>query len=77
MNYKKSIALFSDIHIHPHLFRHSFCSWYLVNGGDISFLKDIAGHSSLQITELYLHFTNKQVKDNYDKVVKNSQERKE
>lgn len=41
--------------IHPHLLRHTFATKYLINGGDITSLKMILGHTSLKMVEHYLH----------------------
>lgn len=41
--------------LHPHLLRHTFATKYLMNGGDITSLKMILGHTSLKMVEHYLH----------------------
>lgn len=41
--------------LHPHLLRHTFATKYLINGGDITSLKMILGHTSLKMVEHYLH----------------------
>jgi site-specific recombinase XerD len=46
--------------LHPHLFRHSFGTQFIVNGGSAFFLKEIMGHESLSTTLKYTHL---QLKD--------------
>lgn len=48
----------SDIpRLHPHLLRHTFATLYYENGGDIHNLSDVLGHSSLAMTERYMHMS--------------------
>lgn len=47
-----------NINIHPHLLRHTFATLYLVNGGDISSLQIILGHTTLTMVLNYLHLAN-------------------
>lgn len=41
--------------ISPHTLRHSFCTYYLQNGGSMERLRNITGHSSYDILKDYLH----------------------
>ena len=44
--------------LHPHYLRHTFATLFLVNGGDPVHLQLILGHTTLYMTEQYLHLTN-------------------
>ncbi|KKK96226.1 hypothetical protein LCGC14_2664890, partial [marine sediment metagenome] len=44
---------FKEIHLHTHLLRHSFSAHFLMQGGDISDLKEFLGHKSIQSTMRY------------------------
>lgn len=41
--------------LHPHLLRHTFATLYLVDGGNLEVLRCLMGHSSIAITQIYLH----------------------
>jgi site-specific recombinase XerD len=45
----------NDLKLHPHLFRHSFGTQFIVNGGNVFYLKEIMGHESLSTTLKYTH----------------------
>ena len=44
--------------LHPHYLRHTFATKFLINGGDPIHLQLILGHTSLYMTEQYLHLAN-------------------
>jgi len=46
--------------LHPHLMRHTFASKFLLNGGDALMLKHLLGHTTLAMTDRYVHFANAQ-----------------
>jgi len=53
--------------LHAHLCRHTFAINYLLNGGDIFSLKEILGHTTLDMVNHYLHFTSTQITDQHRK----------
>ena len=51
----KKVGL-DGIKYHPHIFRHSFATLFLAKGGQLTTLKEIMGHESIQTTQKYVHF---------------------
>lgn len=66
---------FEDLHIHPHLFRHSFATMFINKGGRESQLKLLLGHSDIKTTELYLQFAHKDIENSYREVFSKKEEK--
>lgn len=52
-----------DLHITPHMFRHTFATCLLDADVDIRYIQEMLGHSSINITEIYTHVTLAKQKD--------------
>ncbi len=50
----------------PHVLRHTFATSVLRNGGDIRFIQQILGHSSVATTQIYTHIDDNLLKKMYE-----------
>jgi len=56
-----------DMHISPHMLRHTFATGMLNNGADLVSVKDLLGHVSLNTTSIYTHVSDDKIKEVYKK----------
>lgn len=52
-----------ELHITPHMFRHTFATCLLEADVDIRYIQEMLGHSSINITEIYTHVAMSKKKD--------------
>ena len=60
---KYAAAAGIDLHITPHMFRHSFATFLLEEDVDIRYIQRLLGHSSITTTQIYTHVTAKKERD--------------
>ena len=56
-----------EMHVSPHMLRHTFATGMLNNGADLVSVKDLLGHESLNTTSIYTHVSDEKIKEVYNK----------
>ncbi|MCX6132601.1 MAG: tyrosine-type recombinase/integrase [Ignavibacteriales bacterium] len=54
--------------LHFHSLRHSYASWMLMANVPISVVKELLGHSSVAVTEIYGHLSNEYLRESVGKL---------
>ena len=55
-----------EMHVSPHMLRHTFATDMLNNGADLVSVKDLLGHESLNTTSIYTHVSDDKIKEIYN-----------
>ena len=54
------------MHVHPHLFRHSFASHLLESSGELRGVQELLGHANISSTQIYTHLDFQHLARTYD-----------